>query len=232
MIMTVGRHYPACVHTRVVVADDNVIVREGVRALLADEDDVDVVGSASSYAEVVDVVGRERPDVLVTDIRMPPTMTDEGIRAARVLRRDDPDLGVVVLSQHDEPAYALTLLEDGVRGLAYLLKDRVSEPDQIAAAVRSVRTGGSVIDPRIVEAMVTAQTRRAGPLQVLTAREREVLGEMATGATNTAIAERLYITVRAVERHINSIFSKLGLGEETDYHRRVRAVLVYLSEQH
>ena len=176
-------------------------------------------------------MARLTPDVLVTDISMPPTYTNEGVRAALALRRTEPRTGVVVLSQYDDPAYATALLEDGVSGRAYLLKERVAQPGQLADAVRSVAHGGSVIDPRIVEAMLTARSRMADTgLHSLSPRERDVVAQMATGANNAAIAGRLFITVRAVERHINSIFAKLGLTEEAEAHRRVRAVLLYLAE--
>jgi DNA-binding NarL/FixJ family response regulator len=217
---------------RVVVADDSLLVREGVRALLDDQPDLQVVGLARDYSEVLHLATELAPDVVVTDIRMPPTSTDEGVRAALALRRDAPGVGVVILSQYDDPSHATALLADGVARRAYLLKERVAEPGQLASAVRVVAGGGSVIDPRIVETMITARGRRdSDALHFLTTREREVLAEMATGANNTAIATRLVVTVRAVERHINSIFAKLGLGEEGEAHRRVRAVLLYLADR-
>jgi DNA-binding NarL/FixJ family response regulator len=213
-----------------VVADDNLLAREGVRAVLNDQADITVVGLASDHDSLLEEVAVTAPDVVVTDIRMPPTRTDEGIRAALALRRSNPAIGVVVLSQYDEPSHAILLLEDGVAGRAYLLKERVFQPGQLADAVRAVATGGSMIDPRIVEAMLTAHSRPvASPLRHLTSREREVLAQMATGANNATIADRLSVTVRAVERHINSIFAKLGLSEEGDVHRRVQAVLLYLA---
>jgi DNA-binding NarL/FixJ family response regulator len=216
---------------RIVVADDSLLVREGVRALLTDQTDFDVVGVAGDHDELIGSVSRLVPDVVVTDISMPPTYSDEGVRAALELRLNHPRTGVVVLSQYDDPAYATALLHDGVARRAYLLKERVAQPGQLAEAVRSVARGGSVIDPRIVESMVANRTRTSdSALRHLTPREREVLSQMATGANNTTIAGRLFITVRAVERHINSIFSKLGLAEEGDAHRRVRAVLLYLAE--
>jgi DNA-binding NarL/FixJ family response regulator len=217
---------------RIVVADDSLLVREGVRALLDDQPDLQVVGLARDYDEVLRVAGEARPDVVVTDICMPPTGTDEGVRAALALRLDSPAVGVVILSQYDDPSHAAALLADGVDGRAYLLKERVAEPGQLANAVRAVAGGGSVIDPRIVEAMLVTRSRRdSSALRFLTAREREVLAEMATGANNTTIAGRLFVTVRAVERHINSIFAKLGLDEEGEAHRRVRAVLLYLADR-
>jgi DNA-binding NarL/FixJ family response regulator len=217
---------------RVVVADDSLLVREGVRALLSEQSDLDVVGLAADHPQLMNAVETFKPDVVITDICMPPTNTDEGVRAALTLRRDRPGTGVVVLSQYDDPAHATALFQDGVAGRAYLLKERVAQPGQLADAVRTVAAGGSVIDPRIVESMLAARTRgTSSALRHLTAREREVLAEMATGANNTTIAESLFVTVRAVERHINAIFAKLGLAEEAETHRRVRAVLLYLADQ-
>ena len=214
-----------------IVADDNLFVREGVRALLSEQSDITVIGLAADHGELLDSVEAGNPDVVVTDICMPPTNTDEGIQAALALRQSHPHAGVVVLSQYDEPAHAIGLLRDGVAGRAYLLKERVAQPGQLAEAIRAVAVGGSVIDPRIVESMLTARSRPdRSRLRELTTREREVLAEMATGANNATIAERQFVTIRAVERHINSIFSKLGLSEEGEGHRRVRAVLLYLAE--
>lgn len=218
---------------RVVVADDSLLVREGVRALLDDHSDLSVVALASDYDELLRLVDEHTPDAVVTDICMPPTLLDEGVRAAMALRLSHPSTGVVVLSQYDDPAHATALLSDGVARRAYLLKERIAQPGQLADAVRAVAAGGSVIDPRIVEAMFFTRSHPAGsPLRNLSAREQQVLAEMATGANNTTIAGRLFVTVRAVERHINSIFAKLGLAEEEDVHRRVGAVLLYLAEQH
>lgn len=212
------------------VADDNLLVREGVRALLTDQPDISVVALAADHGELLEAVAATAPDVVVTDISMPPTHTDEGIRAASAIRRSNPATGVVVLTQYDEPSHALALLQDGVAGRAYLLKERVAQPGELADAVRAVAAGRSVIDPRIVESMLTARSRPdASPLRHLTSREREVLAEMATGANNATIAGRLHVTTRAVERHINSIFAKLGVAEEGEVHRRVRAVLLYLA---
>jgi DNA-binding NarL/FixJ family response regulator len=214
----------------VVVADDNLFVREGVRALLNDQSDITVIGLAGDYDQLLAAVAESAPDVVVTDICMPPTNTDEGIRAAIEIRHSQPTTGVVILSQYDEPSHALALLQDGVAARAYLLKERVAQPGQLADAVRAVAAGGSVIDPRIVESMLAARSRPdTSPLRHLTTRELDVLAEMATGANNATIANRLYVTVRAVERHINSIFAKLGLTEEGEVHRRVRAVLLYLA---
>jgi DNA-binding NarL/FixJ family response regulator len=217
---------------RVLVADDSLLLREGVRALLSDQPDLEVVGLAADHDDLLRAVGALGPDVVVTDICMPPTHTDEGVRAALELRRSSPRVGVVVLSQYDDPAHAAALLVDGVAGRAYLLKERVAVPGQLAEAVRAVAAGGSVIDPRIVESMLAARGRsQRSALRHLTAREREVLAEMATGVNNAAIADRLKVTVRGVERHINSIFTKLGLAEEGEAHRRVRAVLLYLADR-
>ena len=220
------------VSIRVLIADDNLLVREGVRALLGEQDDIAVIGLAATHDELLDSMAAGDPDVVVTDICMPPTNTDEGIRAALAIRQSHPKAGVVVLSQYDEPAHAIALLQDGVAGRAYLLKERIAQPGQLAEAIRAVAEGGSVIDPRIVESMLWARSRPdSSRLRHLTGREREVLGEMATGANNATIAERLFVTVRAVERHINSIFAKLGLSEESEGHRRVRAVLLYLADR-
>jgi DNA-binding NarL/FixJ family response regulator len=176
-------------------------------------------------------IEHEKPDVVLTDIRMPPTGTDEGIRAAEELRISHPDIGVVVLSQYDDAAYAVSLLDKGSAGRAYLLKERVSDLGQLRNAILEVNAGGSVIDPRVVEGLVAARSRQASsPLARLTPREREILGEMAQGKNNAAIAGALVLSERAVEKHINSIFSKLTLTEETEVHRRVKAVLLFLSE--
>jgi DNA-binding NarL/FixJ family response regulator len=217
---------------RVVVAEDNLLVREGVVTLLDHQDELEVCGSVGTYDELMQTVAEQKPDVVVTDIRMPPTGTDEGIRAALELRDAHPDTGVVVLSQYADPAYALALLERGSEGRAYLLKERVSDGAQIVHAIEEVARGGSVIDPIVVEALVAQRTRKASSaLERLTPREREVLEQMAQGRNNAGIAQALFLSERAVEKHINSLFSKLGLSEEPDVHRRVKAVLLYLSEQ-
>ena len=217
---------------RVVIADDNLLVREGVEKLVAAHDELQVVETCGTYDELMDAVEREAPDVVVTDIRMPPTGTDEGIRAALELRDRHPGTGVVVLSQYSDPAYALSLLERGSEGRAYLLKERVSDPNQLANAITEVARGGSVIDPVVVESLVAARASRpASPIDRCTQREREVLEQMAQGRNNAGIAQALHLSERAVEKHINSLFSKLGLSEEPDVHRRVKAVLLFLSEQ-
>ncbi|HVF32937.1 MAG TPA: response regulator transcription factor [Acidimicrobiales bacterium] len=217
---------------RIVLAEDNVLLREGVARLIEAEDDLELAAACGDYDELLEAIERESPDVVLTDIRMPPTGTDEGIRAAAHLRATRPETGVVVLSQYAEPAYALSLLEEGSEGRAYLLKERVSEVDQLLRAIHEVARGGSVIDPKVVEVLVEARSRASrSPLARLTPRETEILGEMAQGKNNAAIAAALVLSERAVEKHINSIFSKLGLGEEPDTHRRVKAVLLFLSDR-
>lgn len=217
---------------RIVLAEDNVLLREGVSRLIGAEPELELVAACGDYDELLEAIEKESPDVVLTDIRMPPTGTDEGIRAASHLRRTRPEIGVVVLSQYAEPAYALDLLEDGSEGRAYLLKERVSDVDQLLAAIRAVAKGGSVIDPKVVEVLVEARARAAkSPLARLTPRETEILGEMAQGKNNAAIASTLVLSERAVEKHINSIFSKLDLTEEPDTHRRVKAVLLFLSDR-
>jgi DNA-binding NarL/FixJ family response regulator len=218
---------------RVVLAEDNYLVREGVEKLINSEPDLDVVAACADYDALIRAVASEHPDVVVTDIRMPPTGTDEGLQAAHRLRGERPEVGVVVLSQFAEPDYALALLEDGAAGRAYLLKERVSDIDQLVRAIREVASGGSVIDPAVVEALVASRTaaRQSSPLAELTPRETEVLSQVAQGRNNAGIASVLSLTDRAVEKHINAIFSKLGLSEEPDTHRRVKATLVYLAER-
>ena len=217
---------------RVVVAEDNLLVREGVITLLNNQPGIEVCGAGGTYDELMEAVEREQPDVVLTDIRMPPTGTDEGIRAALALRDAHPKTAVVVLSQYVDPAYALALLERGSESRAYLLKERVSDPGQLVHAIEEVARGGSVIDPLVVEALVAQRTsRKSSSLERLTPREREVLEQMAQGRNNAGIAQALFLSERAVEKHINSLFSKLGLSEEPDVHRRVKAVLLYLAEQ-
>jgi DNA-binding NarL/FixJ family response regulator len=224
--------YPPIVPIRVVIAEDNYLLREGLVQLLSAADEVELVGACGDLPALERAIEDESPDVVITDIRMPPTGTDEGLRAADRLRRERPDVGVVVLSSFAEPEYALALLENGAAGRAYLLKERVSDLGQLVAAVREVARGGSVIDPRVVEVLVAARTAaKDSPLTQLTPRETEVLAEVAQGKNNAGIAASLSLTDRAVEKHINSIFSKLDLSEEPDTHRRVKATLVYLSQQ-
>ena len=216
---------------RLVLAEDNVIVREGMRTLFELEDDLDLVGSSADLDGLLALVDAEDPDVVVTDIRMPPTGTDEGVRAARRLRESHPRTGVVVLSHYLEPSYALALFDGGAWGRGYLLKERMSDVSQLTAAIREVARGGSVVDPKVVDTLLAARAAGRSQLATLTPRERETLTEMASGKNNTAIAEALVLSERAVEKHITSVFSKLGLSEELDVHRRVKAVLVFLSEQ-
>jgi len=216
---------------RVVLAEDNRLLREGIAKLVASQPDLEVVGVAGDLPSLLEVVESSAPDVVVTDIRMPPTGTDEGIRAAGEIRDRWPNVGVVVLSQYADPPYAVALLADGSSGRAYLLKERVAGADDLSRAIREVASGGSVIDPTVVEMLVAANVRRPQTdLERLTKREGEILGEMAQGKSNAAIARTLVLSERAVEKHTNSIFSKLGLSEEKDVNRRVKAVLLYLSE--
>ena len=216
---------------RIVFAEDNYLVREGTVALMAEAGEVDVVGTAADYDELIAAVAALTPDAVLTDIRMPPTGTDEGIRAAKQIRADHPTIGVVVLSQFVEEEYAYDLLKEGAGGLGYLLKERVADVEEVVRALEEVARGGSVLDPKVVEALVAAKDRMAhSPLGQLTEREREVLSLMAQGMNNAAIAKALFLTDRAVEKHINSMFHKLGLTEEPDVHRRVMAVLAFLRE--
>ena len=218
------------VTVRLVLAEDNALLRDGLSRLLAQADELDLVGVAGTLDELLGAVERELPDVVLTDIRMPPTNTDEGIRAARQLRVEHPSVGVVVLSQYADPTYAHALFEDGSDRRAYLLKDRVADIDEVIFAIEAVARGGSVVDPKIVEELVAARARKPrSALEHLTVREREILGEIATGKSNMAIANTLFLSERAVEKHSNSIFSKLGLTEEPDVNRRVKAVLLYLA---
>jgi DNA-binding NarL/FixJ family response regulator len=212
-----------------VIADDNYLVREGTRRILEDTGEVEVIAAVSTAGELTDAVTRLRPDAVMTDIRMPPGNHMEGIDAARLIRRQHPDVGVVVLSQHADEVYAFELLKDGTAGLAYLLKDRVGDPDELLRALREVRAGRSVIDSQVVESVVASRSRRAAsPLNDLTPRELDVLREMAQGRTNPGIAKKLSLSESAIEKYATSIFSKLGLSEESDTHRRVAAVLTFL----
>jgi len=217
---------------RVAIAEDHVLLREGISRLVAASDDLELAGTAGDLPGLLALVERERPDVVVTDIRMPPTGTDEGIQAAAWARQHYPAAGVVVLSQYVAPGYAVALLEHGSAGRAYLLKERVASVDELARAIRAVAGGGSVIDPMVVDELVRSRSRhRESSLAHLTPRETEILAEMAQGKSNAAIAAALTVSERAVEKHTNSIFAKLGLSEEKDLNRRVKAVLVYLSQQ-
>ena len=217
---------------RVVVAEDHALLREGLHQLIDRESDLEVVGTAGDEPQLLELVESESPNVIVTDIRMPPTGTDEGIRVAAHLSETKPEVGVVVLSQYASPAYAVALLENGSAGRAYLLKESVSEVNELVNAIRTVADGGSVIDPRVVDALVEARRPRAKEaLDRLTPRESEVLAEMAQGKSNSAIGAALVLSERAVEKHINSIFSKLGLAEEPQLNRRVKAVLMLLGAE-
>lgn len=217
---------------KLVLAEDNYLVREGIRRLLATIDDVELMAVCEDLEELRAAVAEHVPDVVLTDIRMPPTNTNEGVMASEEFRESHPEMGVVVLSQYADPDYALALLEKGAARRGYLLKERISDLDQLANAIREVARGGSVIDPKVVETLVAARSRGAdSPLARLTPRETEILGEMAQGKNNAAIAATLVLTERAVEKHINSIFSKLALSEEKEIHRRVKAVLLFLSHR-
>jgi DNA-binding NarL/FixJ family response regulator len=216
---------------RLVLAEDHYLVREGIRRLLEAQPDFEVAATCGDLGGLLEAVEVEKPDVVVTDIRMPPTGVDEGIQAALRLRETRPEVGVVVLSTYAQPSYALALLESGTAGRAYLLKERVEDIEQLAAAIRAVAEGGSVIDPKVVEALVAQKARdEESPLAQLTPRERDVLREMAEGKNNAGIAAALVLTERSVEKVIHSIFLKLGLAFEPAVHKRVKAVIVYLSE--
>jgi DNA-binding NarL/FixJ family response regulator len=214
---------------RVVFADDNYLVREGVAALLSEVDDIDLIETVADPNSLLKSVAEHQPDAVLTDIRMPPTHTTEGIDAAKQIRAKYPDTGVVVLSQYVEEDYAFELLEDGVAGLGYLLKERVSQVDELVRALHEVSRGGSALDPKVVEGLMARKSADAqSPLLGLTDREREVLQEMATGRNNSTIATTLFMSERAVEKHIGSVFQKLGLVEEGEINRRVVAVLKFL----
>ena len=216
---------------RLVIAEDHLLVREGVRRLLEADPELEVAAVCGDLDSLLAAVEKEHPDVVVTDIRMPPGNSDEGIQAAQRLRTTDPDVGVVVLSQYATPSYALALLEGGSAGRSYLLKERVLEPEQLVSAIRAVAGGGSVIDPKVVEALVAEDARgEQSPIHGLTARERDVLREMAAGKSNVAIGESLFLAERSVEKVIHSIFLKLGLTWEPSVNKRVKAVILYLAE--
>jgi DNA-binding NarL/FixJ family response regulator len=216
-----------------VLADDHFLVREGIARLLAGQPDVEVVASCGDLDSLMAAVEAESPDVVLTDIRMPPSETDEGIQAAVRLREAHPEVGVVVLSQYAEPGYALALLDGGSARRAYLLKERVDDVEQLVAAIRAVAEGGSVVDPKVVDVLMADRGRTdSSALDELTPRERDVLREMAEGKNNAAIAQALFVTERSVEKVIHSIFVKLGIAWEQEIHKRVKAVILYLSEQH
>jgi DNA-binding NarL/FixJ family response regulator len=217
---------------RIVLAEDSFLVREGIRRLLETQAELDVVATCGDLDSLLGAVESEKPDVVLTDIRMPPNEHDEGIQAARRLRETSPEVGVVVLSQYSQPGYALALLESGSERRAYLLKERVEDLAQLMSAIQAVADGGSVIDPKVVEALVAAKTSaERSSLSELTPREREVLREMAQGKNNAAIAESLVITERSVEKYVHAIFTKLRIAWEENVHRRVKAVLVFLAEE-
>jgi DNA-binding NarL/FixJ family response regulator len=216
---------------RVVFAEDNYLVREGTAALLASVPEVELVAAVSDLDGLMAAVEEHHPDAVLTDIKMPPSHSTEGIEAARRIRAEHPHTGVVVLSQYAEEEYAYELLKDGATGLGYLLKERVADVEELVRAIGEVAKGGSVLDPRVVEGLVSRKDRLArSPLAQLTDREREVLEQMAQGKNNASIARSLFLTERAIEKHINSLFHKLGLTEEPDVHRRVMAVLAFLRE--
>ena len=218
--------------TRVVVADDSYLIREGLVELLAGVAGVTVVAACEDYDTTMRAAEAEHPDVVVTDIRMPPTNTDEGIRIARALGETAPEMGVVVLSQYSEPQYALMLLESGSARRAYLLKERLHDRAEIASAIQQVAEGGSVIDSKVVDGLVAARSRAEDSvLADLTPREHQILAEIAVGKSNAAIAESLVLTKRAVEKHINSIFLKLGLSQTEDTSKRVKATLLFLADR-
>jgi DNA-binding NarL/FixJ family response regulator len=213
---------------RVVFADDNYLVREGISALLTEADDIELVDTVTDPASLLKAVADHQPEAVLTDIRMPPSYTTEGIEAAKRIRAEHPRTGVVVLSQYVEEEYAFELLSDGVAGLGYLLKERVSQLDELIRALYDVSQGGSALDPTVVEGLLARKSReRRSPLLGLTDREYEVLQSMATGRTNAATAKTLYMSERAVEKHVSSVFKKLGLVDETETNRRVMAVLAF-----
>ncbi|WP_214109340.1 response regulator transcription factor [Acrocarpospora catenulata] len=217
---------------RVVIAEDSLLVREGVERVLSRDPELRVVAACADLPGLLAAVDEHEPDVVVTDVRMPPTSTDEGIQAATKLRAARPHTGVVVLSQYAEPSYATMLLAAGSAGRAYLLKERVGEPGQLVEAVRAVARGGSIIDPVVVEGILAdSMKRRASPLAALTPRERDVLAQIAQGKSNAAVGETLYLSEKSVEKHISVVFAKLGLESTPEVNRRVLAVLLYLAEQ-
>ncbi len=223
---------PSVAPIRVVLAEDNLLMREGLRQLLATVEDIEVVAVCEGRDDLLATIEREKPEVVLTDIRMPPGHSTEGIEVAHQLRQTSPAVGVVALSQFADAEYALQLFEGGSNGRAYLLKERVNNVEQIASALRAVAAGGSVVDPKVVEALVAARAaRQQSPLEALTARERDVLAAVAEGKSNAAIGRELFLAESSVEKHINSIFSKLGLTEEPEIHRRVRAALLFLADR-
>jgi DNA-binding NarL/FixJ family response regulator len=214
---------------RIVLADDNFLVREGVTKLLAEIDELELVDSVGDPQSLLASVTTHHPDAVLTDIRMPPTHTTEGIEAAKQIRTEHPEIGVVVLSQYVEEDYAFELLANGVAGLGYLLKERVSDIEELVRALQDVARGGSALDPKVVEGLMARRTAEAdSPLRGLTDKEREVLEQMATGRTNATIARTLFMSERSVEKHISSVFLKLGLLDEGETNRRVSAVITFI----
>jgi DNA-binding NarL/FixJ family response regulator len=217
---------------RLVLAEDHYLVREGVARLIEAEPELDLVASCADLPSLLAAIDEHNPDVVLTDIRMPPTGTNEGLQAAEHLRKLRPEAGVVVLSQYADPKYALTFFEHGSQGRAYLLKERVSDIQQLLAAIRAVLRGDSVIDQKVIDTLLAARTSSpSSPVRSLTSREGEILSQMAQGKNNAAIAAALVLSESAVEKHIGSIFAKLGLTEELDVNRRVKAVLLFLAER-
>jgi DNA-binding NarL/FixJ family response regulator len=226
-----GTAPPVARPIRVVIADDTYLVREAVVRVLEGTEDIEVVGIAQDRDSLLRTIDAQQPDVVVTDIRMPPTQTDEGLQVAAQLHEQHPQIGVVILSQFADPSYGLALLDHGSDRRAYLLKDRIQYRGQLVSAIREVSAGGSVIDAKVVEGLVDARTHAEdSPLNQLTPREREILTLVARGHSNQAIADELVLTKRAVEKHINAIFLKLGLSEAVEVSRRVKAALIYLAE--
>ena len=215
---------------KVVIADDTYLVRTALEQILGESDRIEVVGSCGDRDSLIAAIERERPDAVLTDIRMPPTGTDEGIQVAQALRASHPEVGVVVLSQFADPSYVLAILESGSSGRAYLLKERVNDPGQLISAIEAVVAGESVVDPKVVDVLVRSQAVAVrSPLSELTPRELEVLAQLAQGKSNAAIAESLVLSKRAVEKHINAIFMKLDLASPHDVSRRVMATLAFLA---
>lgn len=217
---------------RLILAEDNLLVREGLLSLLGTTDEIELVGACESYDELIAAVDEHEPDVVLTDIRMPPTHSDEGVRAAEALRTSHPDLGVVVISQFAEPEYVIAVLGEGSRGRGYVVKDRVDDLDHLLSAIRTVAAGGSFIDDAVVDILIQARSRVVdSPIQTLSPRELDVLAEIAAGRSNASVAESLHVSRHAVEKHTNAIFAKLGLTDDQEINRRVKAVLMFLSGQ-
>ncbi|HEV2980769.1 MAG TPA: response regulator transcription factor [Solirubrobacteraceae bacterium] len=217
---------------RVVIADDAYVIREGLVATLSREPDIELVGCCSDGNELSEVIADQHPDVVITDLRMPPGGDGEGIRIASRLRESDPNVGVMVLTQYIDSAYAVALMQGGSSGRGYLLKDRIRDRAQLVSDIREVAAHGSVLDPRVIEALIEARTSEDSKLAALTPREHEILAEIAEGKSNAAIAESLVLTKRAVEKHVNSIFAKLDLPEPDSVSRRVKAALLFLADEH